>query len=117
MRLIDAIRTLLNIRRRRTPPRAWVKPARGAKIAMEDFRIVVQAGLSDELWSFLVQAGFREVVHRPDRRRYRDLPPSIVTELYHAPPEEWQALLLAALEQAAKRPRVRVGTRSVGRSR
>ena len=104
MRLLDAIRTLLNIRRRRTPPRAWVKPARGAKIAMEDFRIVVQAG-------------FREVVHRPDQRRYRDLPPSMVTELYHAPAEEWQALLMAALKEAAKRPRVRVGTRSVGRSR
>ena len=117
MRLLDAFRTLFRIRRRRMPPRASVKPALGAKIAMEDFRIVVQAGLSDELWIFLVQAGFREVVHRPDQRRYRDLPPSMVTELYHAPAEEWQALLMAALKEAAKRPRVRVGTRSVGRSR
>ena len=117
MRLLDAFRNLFGIRRRRTPPRASVKPALGAKIAMEDFRIVVQAGLSDELWSFLVQAGFREVVHRPERRRYRNLPPSIVSELYDAPPEEWQALLMAALKEAAKRPRVRVGTRSVGRSR
>ena len=115
MRLLDAIRTLLKIRRRRTAPRASAKPALGAKIAMEDFRIVVQAGLSDELWIFLVQAGFREVVHRPDRRRYRDLPPSMITELYQAPPEEWQALLLAALKEAVKRPRVRVGPRSVRR--
>lgn len=117
MRLFDAIRSLFNIRRRRKTPRASVKPALGAKIAMEDFRIVVQAGLSDELWNFLVEAGFREVVHRPDRRRYRDLPPSMITELYHAPPEEWQALLMAAMKEAAKRPRIRVGTRSVGRRR
>ena len=117
MRLLDSIRNLLNIRRRRTPPRALGKPARGAKIAMDDFRIVVQAGLSDELWLFLVHAGFREVVYRPDRRRYRDVPPSMVTELYCAPPEQWQALLMAALKEAAKRPRVRVGARSVRRGR
>jgi len=115
MRLLDAIRTLLKIRRRRTAPRASAKPALGAKIAMEDFRIVVQAGLSDELWIFLVQAGFREVIHRPDCRRYRDVPPSMVTELCQAPPEEWQALLLAALKEAVKRPRVRVGPRSARR--
>ncbi len=117
MRLFDAFRTLFNIRRRRKAPRALRKPALGAKIALEDFPIVVQAGLSDELWVFLTQAGFRELVHRPDRRRYRDLPPSIIVELYHAPSEEWQALLMAAMKEAAKRPRVRVGTRSVGRSR
>ena len=117
MPFFDAIRSLFNIRRRRNLPRASAKPALGAKIAMEDFRIVVQAGLSDELWIFLTQAGFREAVHRPDRRRYRDLPPSMVAELYSAPPEAWQALLMAALKEAAKRPRIRVGTRSVGRRR
>jgi len=72
----DAFRTLLNIRQRRRRPPAGFRPGPGTKIAMDDFRIVVQSGLSEPLWSFLVQAGFREMNFRPERRRYRDVPPS-----------------------------------------
>jgi hypothetical protein len=109
----DAFRTLLNIRQRRNRPRARLKPSAGAKIVMDDFRIVVQPGMSDALWIFLVQAGFREIAYRPDRRAYRDVPPSLVAGVFDAPPEEWQGLLMAALREAAKRPRMRVGARSV----
>jgi hypothetical protein len=109
----DAFRTLLNIRQRRNRPRARLKPSAGAKIVMDDFRIVVQPGMSDALWIFLVQAGFREIAYRPDRRAYRDVPPALVAGVCDAPPEEWQGLLMAALREAAKRPRMRVGARSV----
>jgi hypothetical protein len=109
----DAFRTLLNIRQQRRRPTAGRKPEVGAKIVLDDFRIVVQAGLSEALWKFLVQAGFREATHRPDRRHYRDVPPSFVADLYAAPSNRWQALLMGALQGAAKRPRVRFGTRSV----
>jgi len=105
----DAFRTLLNIRQRRRRPGAGFRPGPGTKIAMDDFRIVVQSGLSEPLWSFLVQAGFREMNFRPERRRYRDVPPSQVAKLFGAPPEQWQTLLVAALKEAAKRPLVRVG--------
>ena len=113
MGAFDSIRTLLNIRRKRERPIARSKPTVGARIAMGNFRIIVQAGLSDELWDFLVAAGFREVAYRPDRRRYRDVPPSRVMSLYYAPPEEWKGLLITALKEASKRPLVRVGARSV----
>jgi len=107
----DAFRTLLNIRQRRRRPRAGLKPAPGARIAMEDFRITVQRGLSDDLWSFLVQAGFREITYRPDRRRYRDVPPSQFAAMHDTPAEKWRALLVRALKEAAKRPRAGAGMR------
>jgi len=113
MGAFDGLRNLLKIRQIRYRPRAGFKPKVGAKIVKDDFRIVVQAGLSDQLWSFLVQDGFRENIYRRDRRRYRDVPPSLVTDLYNAPPEEWQALLRAALQEASKRPPVCVGSRSM----
>jgi len=103
----DAFRTLLSIRQQRKRARAGRSPGIGAKIVMDDFQIVVQAGLSEALWKFLVEAGFREANHRPDRRHYRYVPPSLVANLYNAPPEEWQALLMVALQEASKRPRVR----------
>ena len=113
MAAFDSVRTLLNIRRKRERPLARSKPTVGARLAMGSYRIIVQAGLSDELWRFLVEAGFREVTYRPDRRRYRDVPPSRVTSLYNAPPEDWKVLLLRALKEASRRPLVRVGARSV----
>jgi hypothetical protein len=108
----DEFRTLLNIRQQRKRPPVGPVPGIGASIVIDDFRIVVQAELSEALWKFLVQAGFREVSHRPERRRYRDVPPSLVAGLYSAPPEQWQAVLVAALREATKLPRDGVGTRA-----
>lgn len=113
MGALDGFRKLLRIRQVRKRPRAGFKPKAGARIFMDDFRIVVQAGLSDELWNWLLKVGFREATYKLDRRHYRDLPPSLVTHLYQATPEEWKALLTVALEEASKRPRVRVGNRCV----
>ena len=113
MSAYDWFRNLLNIRKRRARPREGFKPKVGAKIVLDGLRMIVQAGLSDELWGWLQEAGFREMTYSPDRRSYRELPPSLVTRLYDAPPEEWQALLMKALREASKRPRVRVGSRSV----
>jgi hypothetical protein len=107
----DAFRTMLNIRQRRKRPRAGARPAAGAKIAMEGFKITVLPGLSDELWEFLVHAGFREMTFRPDRRRYRSVSSSRVAELYKASHEHWRGLLVTALKEASNRPLVRAGTR------
>ncbi len=79
---------------------------------MDDFRIVAQVGLSDELWRFLVEAGLRKATYSPDRRHYRDVPSTFVTRLSNATASKWQALLLAALREASRRPRIRIITRS-----
>lgn len=103
MGLSDSIRTLLNIRQERQRLPAGLRPCVGAKIAMGGIRMTVEPGMSDELWYFLVQAGFREVTYRPDRRRYREVPRAQVMDLYKAPPERWRELLRKSLREAVAR--------------
>lgn len=103
----DQIRNLLGIRRERAVPRRTVRPALGARIARDDVRMVVQAGLTPELWSWLMEQGFREIRFRPDRRVYRDVPSSLVTALIDAAPDRRPKALDAALHAAR-----RVGTPS-----
>lgn len=107
----DDFRTLLNIRQQRKRPRAGLKPAIGAKLVLDDFRMVVLPGLSEDLWQFLVRVGFRESRYAPERRHYRDMPPSLVAALFEGTPNQRQALLMVALTEASKRPRVRMLTR------
>jgi hypothetical protein len=109
MSVVDKVRTLLKIRQKRERPPSGIRPTIGAKIVMGSVRMTVEAGMTDELWHFLLQAGFREVTFRPDRRRYRDVPHSRVAELYKAPPGQWRTMLMAALKEAAERPQVRAG--------
>jgi len=111
MGAFDGFRTLFKIRAERRRPPKGPKPKLGAKIYLHDVRMAVQSGLGDELWDWLQEIGFREVNFSPDRRRYRDLPPSLVARLYDAPREEWRALLKVAIKEATIRPAVKTGTR------
>jgi len=113
MGAFDGFRNLFNIRQERSRPPAGPKPRMGAKIYLHDVRMVVQSGLSDELWEWFTQLGFREVTFSPDRRHYRDLPRSLVARLYDAPREEWRPLLKVAIQEATKRPPVKTATRPV----
>lgn len=113
MGAFDGFRNLFNIRQERARPPRGPKPRMGAKVYLHDVRMVVQSGLSDELWDWLTELGFREVTFSPDRRRYRDLPRSLVTRLYDAPREDWRALLKVAIQEATKRPSVKAGARPV----
>lgn len=99
----DQIRTLLRVRRARGVPTPGSKPPLGAKITRHDVRMTMQAGLSDELWRWLTDRGWRQVTVKQDRRRYRDVPASLVTGLIDAGPEERAAALRAALEAATYR--------------
>ena len=72
--------------------------------------MVVQAGLTPELWEWLQDRGFREITHRPDRRRYREMPPALVAALCAAVLAERTPLLKRAVEEAARRPLVNAGT-------
>ncbi len=104
------VRDFIRTRKERAVPRRTPKPAIGAPIVSGDIRMMVQAGLSDDLWRWLLEQGWREPAYRPDRRRYRDVPSSWVTRLIDAQPEARTRVLAAAMESAAHRPALRGGT-------
>lgn len=103
----DRVRTLLKIRVPREVGCTGGKPALGARICRGDVRMSMQAGMSDSLWRWLQAQGWREITFRPDRRRYRDIPPAYVTRLIDATTEERERVLNAAVANAVLRP---VGT-------
>ena len=98
------LRGLLRLRRERVLPRRSAKPAIGATVVAGDLRMTVQAGLSNELWTWLLEAGWRELTYRPDRRHYREIPSSWVTRLIDALPETRPLVLEAAIARASMRP-------------
>ena len=100
----NQFRNLLGIRRARATPRRTLRPALGARIHAGDIRMVVQAGLDRELWSWLQDRGWREITVRPDRRSYRDVPNSWMTLLIDSPPEQREAVLKAAIADARRMP-------------
>ncbi len=105
--LRNQVRGLLNIRKARATPRRSAKPAIGAYIIREDVRMTMQAGVSDQLWSWLQEQGWREAVYQPDRRRYRDVPSAWVTRLVDASPDVYARVLDAAMDKAVHRPSLR----------
>jgi hypothetical protein len=113
MGVFDGFRNMFNIRKERRRPPKGPKPKMGARIYLHDVRMAIQPGLSDELWDWLQELGFREITYSPDRRRYRDLPRSKVTELYDAPREEWRPILKVAIRESSKRPAVNASSRPV----
>lgn len=106
--LRDKLRTLLGNTRTRQLPRRSAKPRIGSHIVHvgAGVRMLVQAGMSDELWVWLMDHGWRVVMHRPDRRLYRDLPSSYVTRLIDSEVGERNALLAEAIENAETRASV-----------
>jgi hypothetical protein len=65
--LIDWVRTLTGQRRKRVLPRRSAKPAIGARLVLVDVgkRVTVPAGLSDVLWVWPLDAGWRVERYRP----------------------------------------------------
>jgi hypothetical protein len=99
------MRSMLGVRRRRAIPLPGPKPRLGARIVKDDVRITVQAGLTDATWQWLVQHGWREDAFRNNRRRYREVPPSLVAELFDAgDPDECAQLVRQAIAEARFRP-------------
>ncbi len=105
--LRDQLRSLLQLRKERSLPRRGNKPAIGAYVVRDDLRLTIQAGMSDDLWHWLLEQGWREPAYQPDRRRYRDIPSTWVTRLIDAPPELYESVLHAAVEKAIFRPNLR----------
>ena len=103
------LRGLLRRPRERALARRGAKPAIGAPIVRQDVRMAVQAGMSDQLWTWLLEQGWRESNFHPDRRRYRDIPSAWVTRLTDAPPEHYARVLDKAIEKAVVRPQLHAG--------
>jgi hypothetical protein len=101
----DQVRTLLKIRCEREIPAEGGKPPFGAKLFCGDIRMTVRSGMSDQLWRWLLNQGWREVAVRPDRRRYKDIPTAYVTRLIDAVANEERARVMEfAIANAQYRP-------------
>lgn len=92
----------LSGRKREVHRRHARKPQIGATVCCANLRMTVQAGLSRELWIWLVGQGWREIEPGENRYKYRALPSNIVTQLFDAQPDRWERLLAAAIRQAVQ---------------
>ncbi len=101
--LRNRVRGFLSLQKERARPRRGPKPAIGACIVCDDVRMTIQAGMSDDLWRWLVQQGWRELTYRPDRRHYREVPSTWATRLIDAPLELRAQVLAAAVAKASHR--------------
>ena len=102
------VRHLLGIRRARALPRRGRKPPIGVGIICGDVRMIVPAGMSEELWDWLMDRGWREVTYRPEHRVYRQIPASCVAMLVDATEDERARLLEQAVASAELRVCYRV---------
>lgn len=80
------------------------KPAIGATLRCSGMRMTVQAGLSDELWHWLVSQGWRELAHGENRLQLKPLPTALVTKLFDAQPADHERALASAIRQVTRRP-------------
>jgi hypothetical protein len=99
---------LLGRKREQQRRREAAKPAIGATLCCAGLRMSVQAGLSDDLWQWLVKLGWRELLPRENRLHFKPLPTTLVTRLFDCDPEERERILLAAIRQAASGSATRV---------
>jgi len=122
MILISSLRTrlrsFLNVREylQRRLPRRSSKPRIGSYVVHveENLRLVVQAGMRDDLWKWLLDQGWRIETYRPDRRQYRNIPSLWVTALIDAEPAFRQKVMDNAIGSA--QPRAALVRRRVDRN-
>lgn len=102
----DQVRTLFRIRKARKVSRLVFdapKPRMGSVLVRGEIRMTIQAGLTDDLWTWLASQGWREPEVFPDRRHYRDIPQAWVTRLFDSPAEHRLKVLVAAVSKATVR--------------
>jgi hypothetical protein len=99
------LRSLLGERTARAMPRRSRKPRIGAYVVhvREGLRLVAQAGMSDQLWQWMMERGWRVESYQPDRRVYKDVPASCVTRLIDADQAHWEQVLFEAIMSAQAR--------------
>jgi hypothetical protein len=95
---------------RRRPPIATArpdKPRQGATLCCAGLRMPVQAGMSDEMWNWMVGLGWRELRSGENRLHYQPLPSTLVARLYDVAAEDRQRVLVAAIREATRPREVR----------
>jgi hypothetical protein len=70
--------------------------------------MIVPAGISDELWEWLMDQGWREITYRPEHRVYRQIPTSYAARLADATEDTRAHVLEAAMKRAESRVCYRV---------
>ncbi len=88
------------------------KPPIGSTIRCSGMRMTVQAGLSDDLWHWLVSLGWRELQPGENRLQLKPLPTTLVTRLFDAQPEERERALMNAIRQITRRPSTKAPERA-----
>jgi hypothetical protein len=88
---------------RRMPDRG-PKPRIGASIYRGEVRMTVQAGITDELWMWLQDFGWRQLSDQSIRSRLREVPASLVTRLIDCAPEDRLRLMTLAVSRATAKP-------------
>jgi hypothetical protein len=99
---------LLGRRREQQRIREGARPAVGATLCCAGLRMTVQAGMSDDLWQWLVQLGWRELQPRESRFQFRPLPTALVTRLFDGPSVDRDRVLLAAIRHSGHGSTTRV---------
>jgi hypothetical protein len=102
--LPERARALLHLRRKRALPTLSATPPVGAYVIYGHVRMIVTAGMHEELWDWLQQRGWRECVFTPDRRHYREAPLSSMTDLVDVTTELRALVMRDALARAAFAP-------------
>jgi hypothetical protein len=95
-------------RRQEVRARESSKPAIGATLCCAGLRMTVQAGMSNELWHWLIKLGWRELHPRENRLHFKPLPTGLVTRLFDCSADERERVLLAAIRHAAAGSSTRV---------
>ncbi|MGZ8255582.1 MAG: hypothetical protein ACXWVT_12080 [Burkholderiaceae bacterium] len=106
--LSTSIGELLGRKKEQQRRREASKPAIGATLCCAGLRMTVQAGLSEDLWQWLVKLGWRELQPRENRLHFKPLPTTLVTRLFDCQEDERERILLAAIRQAASGSSTRV---------
>jgi hypothetical protein len=73
--------------------------------------MTVQAGLSDELWRWLVSLGWRELNPGESRLKLKPLPTGLVTRMFDSEPADRERVLLGAIRQVTRQPVMRPAER------
>ena len=103
--IINGVRRALQIQKPRSTPGIGHIPRLGARIHLGSTRMRVSINPSEELWIWLVQAGWRECRYPKDRRIYIDLPDKTIKKLAKVSGVEREALytrILAYIKQPEK---------------
>tara|TARA_R110002049_G_scaffold160023_2_gene325028 strand:- start:146 stop:469 length:324 start_codon:yes stop_codon:yes gene_type:complete len=100
--LINGVRRAFKITKPRSVNRIGDIPRLGRRIHLDSVRMRVTLNPSEDLWIWLVKAGWRECTYPNDRRDYLDLPDRTIKELAKRDGLEREALYSKLMLRARK---------------